>query len=69
MASVTSFALPNPTPTVPFPLPTTTIALKLNLRPPFTTLATRLMCTTFSFKPSESGCLLVLCYIQTTLPI
>src|SRR5690625_3308654 len=50
MASETSFALPSPCPTTPSPFPTTTMALKLNLRPPFTTLATRLMCTNFSSR-------------------
>src|SRR5262245_37347811 len=50
MASGTSFALPRPKPTLPLPSPTTTSALKLNRRPPFTTLATRLMCTTFSLS-------------------
>ena len=47
-ASGTSPALPKPMPTFPEPSPTTTIALKLKLRPPFTTLATRLMSTTLS---------------------
>src|SRR5690625_4810834 len=50
MASETSFALPSPCPTTPSPFPTTTMALKLNLRPLFTTLATRLMCTNFSSR-------------------
>src|SRR5205823_4791425 len=50
IASGTSFALPSPKPTRPLPSPTTTKALKLNRRPPFTTLATRLMWTTFSFS-------------------
>jgi len=43
IASGTSFALPRPKPTRPALSPTTTSALKLNRRPPFTTLATRLM--------------------------
>src|SRR5438128_7520109 len=50
IASGTSFALPSPKPTRPLPSPTMTKALKLNRRPPFTTLATRLMWTTFSFS-------------------
>src|SRR5262249_43536452 len=50
IASGTSLALPSPKPTRPFWSPTTTSALKLKRRPPFTTLATRLMCTTFSFS-------------------
>src|SRR5438094_205762 len=50
IASGTSFALPSPKPTRPLPSPTTTKALTLNRRPPFTTLATRLMWTTFSFS-------------------
>src|SRR6478752_283748 len=48
MAAGTSLALPYPTPTVPSPSPTTTSAVKLKRRPPFTTLATRLMVTTRS---------------------
>src|SRR4051812_39224975 len=48
MAAGTSLALPYPTPTVPSPSPTTTRAVKLNRRPPLTTLATRLMATTRS---------------------
>ena len=50
IASGTSFALPRPKPTRPLLSPTTTSALKLKRRPPFTTLATRLMWTTFSFS-------------------
>ena len=50
IASGTSFALPRPKPTCPLPSPTTTSALKLKRRPPFTTFATRLMWTTFSFS-------------------
>ena len=48
MAAGTSLALPYPTPTIPLPSPTTTRAVKLNRRPPLTTLATRLMVTTCS---------------------
>src|SRR5262249_5516943 len=44
------FALPRAKPTCPLPSPTTTSPLKLNRRPPFTTFATRLMWTTFSFN-------------------
>src|SRR5829696_4931862 len=48
IAAGTSLALPYPTPTVPSPSPTTTSAVKLNRRPPLTTLATRLIATTRS---------------------
>src|SRR5580698_4874427 len=48
MAAGTSLALPYPTPTIPLPSPTTTRAVKLNRRPPLTTLATRLIVTTCS---------------------
>src|SRR5438093_5108556 len=56
MESGTSLAFPSPTPTTPWPSPTTTTALKLNRRPPLTTLATRLTRTTFSsrFSPAVS---------------
>ena len=47
-ASDTSFALPVATPTLPLPSPTATSALNEKRRPPLTTLATRLMATTFS---------------------
>src|SRR5215468_9779578 len=50
IASGTSLALPSPKPTRPALSPTTTSALKLKRRPPFTTFATRLMWTTFSFS-------------------
>src|SRR6266542_1942379 len=53
-ASLTSFALPVAMPTLPLPSPTATSALKLKRRPPFTTLATRLIATTFSTMPSLS---------------
>src|SRR5690348_11934720 len=48
IAEGTSLALPYPTPTMPSPSPTTTRAVKLKRRPPFTTLATRLIATTRS---------------------
>src|SRR5215218_5389165 len=48
IASGTSRALPWPKPTLPFWSPTTTSAAKPKRRPPFTTLATRLMCTSLS---------------------
>ena len=54
MASVTSRALPMPEPTRPFMSPTTMSALKENLRPPFTTLATRLTRTTRSARSDRS---------------
>src|SRR3954452_14274579 len=53
--SGTSPALPRPTPTWPCPSPTTTTALKLNRRPPLTTLATRLIWTTRSSSASLLG--------------
>src|SRR5512140_2789074 len=56
MASGTSFALPRPTPTCPASSPTTTRAEKLKRRPPFTTLATRLMLITRSLSFSSSSC-------------
>src|SRR3990172_2648649 len=55
MASGTSLALPRPTPTWPAPSPTTTRAEKLKRRPPLTTLATRLMCTTRSVSSRSFG--------------
>src|SRR3954468_1114283 len=55
IASGTSFALPRPTPTLPLPSPTTTSAAKENRRPPFTTLATRLMLTTRSERSRSFG--------------
>lgn len=55
MASGTSFALPCPTPKLPFLSPTTTNAEKLNRRPPLTTLAHRLMLTTFSINSEFSA--------------
>ena len=54
MQSATSFALPKPTPTRPASSPTTTRAEKLKRRPPLTTFAQRLMCTTFSVNGSSS---------------
>src|SRR5262249_25475693 len=55
IASGTSLALPSPNPTWPLLSPTTTRALKLKRRPPFTTLATRLMWTTFSLSSVPSA--------------
>jgi hypothetical protein len=49
-ASDTSFAFPVPTPTFPCWSPTATSAAKEKRRPPLTTLATRLMWMTFSFR-------------------
>ena len=40
---------------MPLPSPTTTTALKLKRRPPFTTLATRLICTTRSSRLASAG--------------
>src|SRR3989304_7891659 len=55
MASGTSDAFPFPYPIHPFSSPTTTRTLKLNRRPPLTTLATRLIWTTLSFSVISSG--------------
>src|SRR5687767_15868924 len=52
IADGTSLALPTPKPTTPWPSPTTTSALKLRFLPPLTTLVTRLMLTTVSFRSS-----------------
>ena len=54
IAAGTSLALPMPQPTLPLPSPTTTSALKEKRRPPLTTLATRLMVTTFSRNSDSS---------------
>src|SRR5262252_3850623 len=54
MASGTSRALPEPYPTRPLRSPTTTRAAKPKRRPPFTTLATRLMLTSFSVNSVSS---------------
>ena len=53
-ASDTSFALPDAKPTLPCPSPTATSALNEKRRPPFTTLATRLMAITFSTRSLPS---------------
>src|SRR5712692_7758959 len=55
-ASLTSFAFPVAIPTRPCPSPTATSALNPKRRPPFTTLATRLIEITFSTRPSPSRC-------------
>jgi hypothetical protein len=47
MATGTSLAFPLPKPTLPFPSPTTVKAVKPNILPPFTTLATRFTFTNF----------------------
>src|SRR5690606_15768416 len=49
----TSRALPLPMPTRPSPSPTTASAAKPRIRPPLTTLVTRLMPIIFSFRPSS----------------
>src|SRR6516165_1807922 len=54
IASGTSRALPAPWPTRPLASPTTTRAAKPKRRPPFTTLATRLMLTSFSTSSLSS---------------
>src|SRR5690349_7912456 len=55
IAEGTSLALPTPKPTTPWPSPTTTRALKLRFLPPLTTLVTRLIETTVSFRSSCDG--------------
>src|SRR5690242_9930981 len=56
-ATGTSFAFPLPIPTRPSPSPTTVSAAKPRIRPPFTTLVTRLMEIIFSRRPSlRSSC-------------
>src|SRR6202171_440996 len=50
IAMGTSRALPMPKPALPFWSPTTTRAEKLRFLPPLTTLVTRWMATTWSFK-------------------
>src|SRR5512143_2472814 len=53
----TSRALPLPMPMRPSPSPTTVSAAKPRIRPPFTTLVTRLIETIFSRRPSSrSSC-------------
>ena len=52
IASVTSFAFPNPCPTILFSSPTTTMAEKLKCLPPFVTLVTLFIATNLSFNSS-----------------
>ena len=59
IASGISIAFPNPAPTCPFLSPTTTNAANLKLRPPFTTLVTRLIDTTFSSSSNWLGSIIV----------
>src|SRR5260370_22679626 len=54
IASGTLGALPGPKPTRPFSSPTMTSAANPNRRPPFTTLATRLMWTSLSVNSLSS---------------
>src|SRR5438874_713091 len=68
IASGTSPALPRPTPTWPPPSPTTMTALKLNRRPPLTTLATRLIWTTRSSSASLLGSIRAMFAPRTALP-
>lgn len=68
IASGTSAALPRPAPTLPLPSPTTTTAAKEKRRPPLTTLATRLMKTTFSCK-SDSCFQILACVFSFYLKI
>src|SRR5690349_262184 len=62
--SGTSPALPRPAPTWPAPSPTTMTALKLNRRPPLTTLATRLIWTTRSSSASLLGSILAMSLLE-----
>src|SRR5690606_12321020 len=55
IASGTSLALPYPTPTTLSSSPTTTSAVNENRRPPLTTLATRLISTTRSWRSRPAG--------------
>src|SRR6478735_3123602 len=55
MASGTSRALPYPIPTTPSSSPTATSAVKEKRRPPLTTLATRLISITRSWRSSPRG--------------
>src|SRR5689334_2589670 len=65
-ATGTSFAFPLPMPTRPSPSPTTVSAANARMRPPFTTLVTRLMLIIFSRRPSpRSSC----CCLPCCLPI
>src|SRR6266511_474246 len=69
IASGTSSALPRPAPTWPRPSPTTTTAEKLNRRPPFTTLDTRLIWTTRSVSSSRFGSILAMSPPSTSLEL
>src|SRR5262245_59263099 len=59
MAIGTSRAFPMPNPTCPWESPTTTSAEKRKFLPPLTTLVTRLMWTTWSFRSRSSGLILL----------
>ena len=59
IASGISVALPRPAPTCPFLSPTTTNAVNLILRPPLTTLVTRLIVTTLSSSSNWLGSIIV----------
>src|SRR3954463_1296182 len=69
IADGTSFALPTPNPTTPCPSPTTTSALKLRFLPPLTTLVTRLMLTTVSFRSSCEASIFSRVSIMCQLPV
>ena len=58
-AAGTSLDLPLPMPTRPSPSPTTVSAANPRMRPPLTTLVTRLTAIIFSFRPSSrlSSCI------------
>ena len=70
-ATGTSRALPLPIPTAPSPSPTTVSAAKPRIRPPFTTLVTRLTEIIFSRRPSPRSsppCILG-CILAMVLPL
>ena len=70
IASGISVAFPRPAPTWPFMSPTTTKAVKRMLRPPLTTLVTRLMVTTFSVNSMLLTSMIVfLMYVSPFLEI
>ena len=68
IASGISVAFPRPAPTWPFMSPTTTRAVKRMLRPPFTTLVTRLMETTFSVNSIPLTSMIVRLMLSFSLP-
>src|SRR4051794_17885448 len=70
IAEGTSLALPTPNPTTrACESPTTTRAEKLMFLPPFTTLVTRLMATTFSFRFRDCGSTLFTVTVGIKTPV